>query len=112
MTNCCNDYGQCEHGPGCPAGAATLPPEPKPAARSCEALGVCQHPERECKGVCEQTPRMSFWFETGAQLDELDDAVLLWRDGLVTAVLIAATVGVSVGVVYGAVRFLMQGWAS
>ena len=24
--NCCTEYGQCEHGPGCPTGAVTLPP--------------------------------------------------------------------------------------
>lgn len=52
MTQCCNDYGECEHGPGCPAGAVTVAP------RTCEALGICQHPERECPGACEQIPRV------------------------------------------------------
>jgi len=60
MTQCCNDYGVCEHGPGCPAGAVRVAP------RTCEALGICQHPERECPGACEQIPRLP-----GVQHDEL-----------------------------------------
>lgn len=52
MTSCCDDYGQCQHGPGCPAGAVTVAP------RTCEALGVCQHPDRECNGACELPPKL------------------------------------------------------
>lgn len=53
--NCCNANGECEHGPGCPAGAATVAPLP---VRSCEALGVCQHPVSECSGACAMAPRL------------------------------------------------------
>jgi hypothetical protein len=28
------------------------------APRTCEALGVCQHPERECPGACELPPKL------------------------------------------------------
>ena len=52
MIQCCNDYGMCENGPGCPAGAVTVAPH------TCEALGVCQYPERECSGACELLPKL------------------------------------------------------
>lgn len=50
--NCCDEYGQCQNGPGCPTGAITVAP------RTCEALGICQHPDRECPGACELPPKM------------------------------------------------------
>ena len=28
------------------------------APRSCEMLGVCQNPERECQGACELPPKL------------------------------------------------------
>jgi hypothetical protein len=112
--NCCNDFGVCDHGPGCPTGAATMPPVlPVPlakAARTCEALGVCQHPERECRGACEQRPRVP----ASDALSPSDPTVQDWRiedlgrDNLVTAVLIFATIGATLGVLYGAGRWV---WA-
>ena len=105
MTNCCNAYGQCEHGPDCQVGPATLLAEPKPLARTCETLGVCRHPLRECQGACEQTPRLNFWLDAA---EPQEDPALLRRDGFMTAVLFAATVGVTLGVVFGLVRFV--GW--
>ena len=50
--NCCDAFGQCQNGPGCPTGAITVAP------RTCEALGVCQHPERECNGSCDLPPKL------------------------------------------------------
>jgi hypothetical protein len=39
--NCCNSYGECDHGPGCPTGAVTLPPATVAAAvRTCEAMAA------------------------------------------------------------------------
>jgi len=113
--NCCNSYGECEHGHGCPAGAVTLPPLSVPvakAARTCESLGVCQHPLRECTGVCEQKPRVPAW----DALDTTDPAhaVQDWRiedlgrDNFVTAVLVTATIGATLGVLYGSGRWV---WA-
>lgn len=52
MTQCCDDFGQCQHGPGCPTGIITQAP------RTCEALGVCQNPDRECNGACELPPKL------------------------------------------------------
>ena len=52
MTQCCDDFGQCQNGPGCPTGIITQAP------RTCEALGVCQNPERECSGACELPPKL------------------------------------------------------
>ena len=113
--NCCTEYGQCEHGPGCPTGAVTLPPVHivplVKAARTCESLGICQHPERECQGACEQKPRVPSWQPTdpthAIQDWRIED---LGRDNFVTAVLITATIGASLGVLYGAGRWLWQMW--
>lgn len=114
--NYCNAFGACEHGPGCPAGAATLPPtlpvSLAKAARTCESLGVCQHPLRECAGVCEQKPRVPAW--DALDPADLTHAVQEWRiedlgrDNFVTAVLIFATIGATLGVLYGAGRWV---WA-
>ena len=113
--NCCNSYGECEHGPGRPAGAVTLPPVPLAnAARTCESLGICQHPQRECQGTCEQKPRVPA--SDALSPSDPTHAVQDWRiedlgrDNLVTAVLIAATIGASLGVLYGAGRWLWQMW--
>lgn len=115
--NRCNDFGQCDHGHGCPAGAVTLPPMAVPlakAARTCEALGVCQHPERECIGACEQKPRMPVADSTypadptaPVQSWRIED---FGRDNLLTAVLVAALSGATLGIVYGAGRWLWQAW--
>jgi hypothetical protein len=29
---------------------------------NCEALGVCQHQDRECIGACEAKPALPVWF--------------------------------------------------
>ena len=114
--NCCNSFGECEHGPGCPLGAATLPPVlPVPlatAARTCEAMGVCQHPERECAGACEQKPRIHSW-EPIDPTHSIHDWRIedLGRDNLVTCLLVAALAGATLGIVYGAGRWLWRAWA-
>ena len=107
--NCCNEFGVCEHGPGCPSGAVTMPPVlPAKAARTCESLGVCQHPERECQGACEQKPRIHAWEPTdtthAVQDWRIED---LGRGNFVTAVLIAALSGATLGILYGAGRWVM-----
>ena len=113
--NCCNSYGECEHGPGCPAGVATQPPVHivplVKAARTCESLGVCQHPERECTGACRQVPRIHAWEPTDPTHAIRDWRIEdLGRDNLVTAVLIAATIGATLGILYGAGRWMWQAW--
>jgi hypothetical protein len=110
--NCCNSLDECDHGPGCPTGAVTLPPATVAAAvRTCEAMGVCQHPERECAGACEKEPRVP----ASDALDPADPthAVQVWRiedlgrDNFVTAVLFAALAGATVGILYGAGRWVI-----
>lgn len=111
--NCCNSYGECEHGPGCPAGAATLPPtlpvSLAKAARTCESLGVCQHPLRECTGVCEQKPRVPAWQPTDPTQQVQGFTVEAFgRDNFVTCLLVAALSGATLGILYGAGRWV---WA-
>ena len=111
--NCCNAFGQCEHGPGCPAGAATIRPVPLPkAARTCEALGQCQHPERQCSGACEQKPRLPALdaLSPSDPTHPVQDCRIedLGRDNIVTAVLTAALAGLTLGIVYGATRWTLQ----
>lgn len=92
MTNCCDDYGQCQHAHGCPCGPATVPPfwlHP----RSCEQLGICHRPARECPSGCEMTaPGV---FETQAP------KLRIWT--------VVALIGISAGVIYGAGRWA---WAN
>ena len=108
--NCCTDYGQCEHGHGCPAGAATIPPIPlDKAARTCESLGICQHPERECQGACEQKPRVPEWQPTDPTQPVQGFTVESFgRDNFVTCLLVAALSGATLGILYGAGRWV---WA-
>ncbi len=110
--NCCNSYGECEHGHGCPLGAVTVPPTPSSiAARTCESLGVCQHPESECTGACRQVPRIHAWepVEPGAPVQGFE-VEQLGRDNIVTAVLVAALAGVTLGILYGAGRWVYQAY--
>ena len=110
--NCCNDFGVCEHGPGCPLGAVTVPPTPSSiAARTCESLGVCQHPERECAGACEQKPALHAWEPTDpTQPVQGFEVEQLGRDNFVTAVLVAALSGATLGIAYGAGRWVYQAY--
>ena len=82
---------------------------PLPVLHTCEALGVCQHPERECPGSCQQRPRVHAWklAEPSApvQVFEVED---LGRDNIVTALLVAAVCGITLGVIYGAGRWAWQ----
>ena len=110
--NCCNDLGECDHGPGCPLSAVTVPPTPSSiAARTCESLGVCQHPQRECPGACEQKPRLHSWepADPGAPVQGVE-VEHLGRDNIVTAVLVAALAGVTLGILYGAGRWVYQAY--
>ena len=106
--NCCNSYGECEHGPGCPAGAVTLPPVPLAnAARTCESLGICQHPQRECQGACEQKPRIHSWEQTDPTQPVQGFTVESYgRDNFVTCLLVAALSGATLGILYGAGRWV------
>ncbi len=115
--NCCNANSECDHGHGCPAGAVTLPPLSVPvakAARTCESLGVCQHPERECVGACEQKPRLPA--SDALSPSDPSHAVQDWRiedlgrDNFVTAVLMVALCGATLGIVYGGARWAWQAW--
>ena len=103
MSPCCNSPGQCDHGPDCPAGPATLPSYAM-LPKTCEQLGVCQHPLRECPGGCERVASGQF------EAPSAPDASIR-QDFFITALLYAATAGVTLGVVYGAVRFIVEGWA-
>ena len=109
--NCCNSYGECDHGPGCPTGAVTLPPATVAAAvRTCEAMGVCQHPERECAGACEKE-HGAFLADSSYPQDptapvqgfQIED---LGRDNFVTCLLVAALSGATLGILYGAGRWV------
>ena len=110
--NCCNSYGECEHGTGCPAGAVTLPPAvPVPLAKAactCESLGVCQHPERECQGACEQKPRVPSWQPMDPTQPVQGFTVETFgRDNFVTCLLVAALSGATLGILYGAGRWVI-----
>ncbi len=110
--NCCNDLGECDHGPGCPLGAVTVPPTPSStAARTCESLGVCQHPERECIGACRQLPRIHALeaAEPGAPVQGFE-VEQLGRDNFMTCLLVAALAGATLGIIYGAGRWIVQAW--
>jgi hypothetical protein len=64
MSECCTTNappGGRRQGRDCPVNAAR-------AARTCEALGICQHPSRECTGACEQTPQIPAMKPTTAEL--------------------------------------------
>lgn len=90
MTTCCEQNapaGGCRQGRDCPVGTASAAAL---AQRTCEALGICQHPERECTGACEQVPRLPA-FKVGAgerlypsssfaqvPVNDLLDRVLTW----------------------------------
>ena len=111
----CKTFCEFDRGHGCDTEDETLPPFlPTPlanAARTCESLGICQHPQRECQGACEQKPRIHSWEPTdpthAVQGWRIED---LGRDNLVTAVLIAATIGATLGILYGAGRWMWQAW--
>ena len=96
----------------CDCSPATLPPVAlAKAARTCESLGVCHHPERECVGACEQKPRLPV--ADSAYPADPAAPVQCWRiedfgrDNLLTAVLVAALCGVTLGIVYGAGRWML-----
>ena len=90
--------------------APTLPPaQTPPAVRTCESLGICQHPARECTGTCEQKPRLPAWEPTDPSAPVQGFVVEdLRRDNFVTAVLVAAVCGITLGVIYGAGRWAWQ----
>lgn len=48
-TDCCT-Y-ECTRGPGCPVRSTIVPASS--ALRSCDDMGVCQHPEAECATHCK-----------------------------------------------------------
>ena len=103
---CCDADGVCTGGADCLAGPATVAP-PRTTPRSCEALGVCQHTEQECPGACRQTPALPVQFAGDEPDDDYDPgtALLLFID----RALLACTIGVTLGALYGAARWV--GWA-
>ncbi len=77
------------------------------APRTCEALGICQHGDRECRGSCEQVPRLPAWQPIDPSSPVQDFEVESFtRDNFVTAILIAVLCGVTLGVLYGAWRWV------
>lgn len=79
------------------------------APTNCETLGICQHGERECRGSCEQVPRLPAWQPIDPSSPVQDFEVETFtRDNFVTAVLIAATCGATLGVIYGAIRWAVM----
>lgn len=65
-------------------------------SRACESMGVCQHPAGECNGACEKADTQSFWLAAPAPKPP--------RPAWFERLLITAWCGVTVGIVYGAVR--------
>lgn len=97
-TDCCTQNappGGCRQGRDCPVSAAQ-------AARTCEALGLCQHPERECVGACEQTPRVPFWTE--------DNAPLLLEDSPLFTAVCGAMLLLSLAVLLSAGMYIWARW--
>lgn len=86
MSDCCTQNAPingCRQGRDCPVNAAR-------AARTCEALGICQHPSRECAGACEQVPRLP-------EFDPEAMTLLHWANvaaiGLISLIVICCFVG-------------------
>lgn len=88
--NCCNDYGRCTHGPGCPAG-----PAPAANRRSCDALGLCQAHEPACPG-CTTRPAQAQADEPLTRVDDVLQSVAL----VMLLALSAAVLGVASGIVW------------
>lgn len=85
MNTCCTQNAPingCNQGRDCPVNAAKC-------ARTCEALGICQHPERECPGACEQTPRLPE-LTTDEQIDRIVCRFTTACMVLITAIVTAA----------------------
>lgn len=58
MSDCCDQNAPptgCRQGRDCPVHAAKATALVK---RTCEAIGICQHTERECDGACEKVPAL------------------------------------------------------
>lgn len=93
MSRCCDQMQPlgCEQGRLCPV---------RVAARSCEALGVCQHPERECAGACEQTPALP-----AGDPALPDEQALDQREQRFVNVLAVAMCGLTAGIAYGVAQF-------
>jgi hypothetical protein len=111
----CKTFCEFDRGHGCDTEDETLPPFlPTPlanAARTCESLGICQHPERECVGACEQKPRVPSWQPTDPTQPAQGFTVETFgRDNFVTCLLVAALSGATLGILYGAGRWLWQTW--
>ena len=77
------------------------------AGHSCEALGVCQHTEQECPGACRQTPALPVQFAGDEPDDDYDPGTALLL--FIERALLACTIGVTLGALYGAARWV--GWA-
>ncbi len=65
---------------------------------NCEALGVCQHPDRECTGACEAKPALPVWFE--------GPEPLLHSDATIYRVVFGATALISLFALCGAAGYL------
>lgn len=98
----------------CDCAPDTLPPIAVPlakAARTCESLGVCQHPDRECAGACEKKPRVPSWEPTDPTQPVQGFTVETFgRDNFVTCLLVVALSGATLGIAYGAGRWMWQAY--
>ena len=92
---CCDADGVCTGGADCLAGPATVAP-PRTTPRSCEALGVCR-----------QTPALPVQFAGDEPDDDYDPGTALLL--FIERALLACTIGVTLGALYGAARWV--GWA-
>ena len=68
----------------------------------------CQHPERECQGACEQKPRVPSWQPMDPTQPVQGFTVETFgRDNFVTCLLVAALSGATLGILYGAGRWVI-----
>lgn len=112
--NCCDVYGNCSQSDECPNRTGIITPAQRAylaraaatnkatAPRTCEAMGICQHPERECPGACEQPPRVPFWTE--------DNAPALLEETLWYAVVVGGMGVLSLAVLMGAGLYIWARW--
>ena len=97
---CMDKPGECDCAPD------TLPPP-----RTCESLGVCQNPLRECTGACEKTPRIHAWEPTDPTQPVQGFTVESYgHENFVTCLLVAALSGATLGILYGAGRWAWQAY--
>lgn len=81
----------CNQGRDCPLRVVSV----AQAARSCESMGVCQHPERECTGACDLPPALPAAPKAAGRADALAFWTVVFALSLISAALIVSGIVVT-----------------